>query len=669
MPLHNQPRGVICSLLLLAVLACSLFFISDSLAQDVAPYDIIKEDTNYSENNKFCPDEHDGIAGRVVRCIQNIVIQAAKNFMDAFFPYYEAILIAVLILSVTVYGVLVATGSISRFSVQTLIQAFKIGLVGFFAVKFGGMIDYVFDMLEGILGIVVHYVSVSASGACSDHGFVREIFDVARPNPDAWDMVDCLFITLLGMSVTSTVPIGITVIMSGMFFHGVGILIIALCLFFILTNCFAVVRAIYLYLMSIIALCFLICVSPLTIPMALFAATKPVFEEWLKYFINYLLVPIFVFAFLVMMVAAYDVILFKGKNSLFWAIAHEASQTEGFNFKDWAEKGVDGNGVPVGKDVPGIDAITIQNNIDQCNGPNKDLMGNICDANLQGMLDCALNPVIPNEGSDAPEDGDCSKVEGTPYYGFLRNEEVLHFALAPNVETDKAARMKKDEGCGWNIFCHGAKAVGWAFDQLKHVAGLALQGIGWIIDNVGGWIVEQIAHLVGGVCRLTPLPGSVCAFGEGMLMVAADIVHGAGKFVAFSGRVLINGLLSELKDLFMMWFDVITLDYHKVAAYQCKVEFGIADPKDPRYYKMGQEGGCPGVRDVLTKIIYVIMTAAILAYLMLQWLAYIPSLAREVLGKVVTEVTLPKEKSDAPGYRLAKWRSGLEERWAPKKGG
>lgn len=704
---------LICVMLCAAVF-CGLFFYSaNASAAGVSPVLNQPGEDVYNQGDLFCPYNYDGLAGRVVTCIQAIIIQAAKDFLAAFLPFYEAIVLSVLVLGVTIYGGMIAMGSVQRPTGESFIFLLKLAAIGFFTLQFAQGVDWIFSIMQGLLDIVTNYVTVSQLSACSDEGHLTQFFELERANPTVWDKVDCLFITLLGIGVAQTTAFGLIMVLSPLVFTGgIGLIIVIIAFFFMLTLLVAVLRAIRIYLSSVVAVAFLVCVSPIIIPMLLFSHTKPLFDKWLKNLANYMLIPVFLFAYLSMIVAAYDAILFKGPSSLYYAIASEASQEENFNFKDWVEVGASGeverfpgghelagqvmyngsepsliSGEIVGKDVPGVDAISLMQHRELCGCENNggcsaqqrrqiEILGDACksEAEFTEMIGCAINPVVPAPGGSAePPDDQACLTEGRHYYGFLRNEEIMHFAIAPNTDTDAEARKKADEGCGtFDVGCHIgkglSKAAGFALDVVKNVVGAVARVTGVILQGIGN-VVKSIGQLVGGACRITPVPGAICDVAGGAFMVSGSVIHASGTFVNFGGRVLMNGLLAELGDLFEGWFDVQTLDIHKVASYRCKVEKGITNPEDARYMRNPEDGSyadaCPGPKDIIMDILYVLVTAAVVAYLMLKWLNFIPSLGKQIIGAARVEATLPGEQTVQKG--VGKMQHGLESMLAKSK--
>lgn len=669
--------------LLAALCICgALLFAPDIYAQ--TSWDVVPQEARAVEGETFCPDRKDGMVGRVVYCMQNIIITAAKQFLEAFVGFLKPIIVSLLVLAVVLYGVLMAMGVV-YLTRDTMMLIFKLGGVLLFtgilsgAPVFGGMIDNVFGAMEGLMQIVSSYVVTGSSIAyCSDQSQMPNVFDIPRGTAHtAWDNIDCMFISLLGLgpnAVTAVagagaaahpVAAGLIVLLAGLFFlGGIGILILVLGMFFLLTLLVSIVRAVKLYLSAVIAVAFLLCVSPLLIPLVLFRATQPIFNKWLNELVGHMLIPIFLMMYLTMIVAAIDAIIFKGPSSLYWAIGREASQTEGFNMRTWLETGADGNG-HAETGVPGTAALGLMNQIRLCNDPvQKEQLGEICDdiGALNEMLNCAIDPWLPtsadngdDEGS-APEadlsSGSCADLpakfdnKGGPYYGFMMNAEVLAFAVTPSRPTDEEKRQE-DDGCGNPISCVG-NAIG-------SVVGAVVEGAKWVVGQVTGLLggllqglgdaVKFIASVVSYPCRFVPgAAGDVCSnVTGGTINFLGDVVHASGSIANFGSRVLLDGIMAALGfDRFDGFFDAKVIDLAKVAAYQCKMDSmrsggGTISPTDA----VAWLDNCPGVGNLLTQLIYVVLTALVVVFLMFKWLPYVTVLAHAITSAIA--------RSDVPG--------------------
>lgn len=642
MPLLTKKVDIrhILSLLLLAVVLCGGLFASSTAQASTwttsPPVEVV-------QGNKFCPEREDGLAGRVVSCVQEIVIQAAETFLAGFMEFYRPMVLASMILAITLYGAVFLSGNIRRPAADTFIMVLKIAAVMFFTLQFGGMTRSVFDVMEGLVGIVSNYSLTSEGiGLCSVTNALPATI-MPRPNPTAWDKIDCMLLTLFGIGLTTTAAAGLIVLLGSiMFSGGIGIIILLMALMFMLTLLISVIRAIKVYLQAVVTVAFLICVSPLTLPCMLFSQTRDIFKQWLHQFTAHMLIPVFIVAYLSMIVAAVDAIIFRGPSSLYYAIARDASQTDNFDFGRWMRYGEDGLGVPVGKDIPGTTALSLLGYMQICSSGTAEEIaaaGDMCKDTVQlaAMQRCAVNPWVADaDGVDMPEiDTDagetCEDVpdkmdnKGHYYYGFLKNEEFFAYSITPGIETDAQKReAENDDGCGWNPICGLGKLVGAVWDAGTWLVGQIAKAVGAVV-NLVGTILKGIASVLSAPCRLfSGVAGDICSFATGATAMnfVGDVVHVSGSVINFGSRVLLDGFMAALGlERIDGYFDVLALDLQKVASYRCSIDEGITNPSSMAYLD------CPGIGDVLIEIIYVIITAAVVMYLMLKWLPYIPVLA------------------------------------------
>lgn len=131
-----------------------------------------------------------------------------------------------------------------------------------------------------------------------------------------WDTLDCKIARALGFGPNVSVPNLVLMILGGFFTGGLGIV------FFVATFLFAfflislTIRAIHIFLMSIIAVIILMYVSPLVITLSLFARTKPIFDKWWKELLGFTLQPMILFCYLAILIALFDKVVI-GPDAIF----------------------------------------------------------------------------------------------------------------------------------------------------------------------------------------------------------------------------------------------------------------------------------------------------------------------------------------------------------------
>lgn len=206
----------------------------------------------------------------------------------------------------------------------------KVGAVVMFTTNFLVVFSVLLDCMEYMLDAVTAYVGYSPSFNCSL---------LANPSQSIgiWQRVDCTIEFLIG-GIISPINLffGITgFLLAALFSQSVGLFVGLIGILIIGQLLWACVRAVYIFLSAYIAFALMAVISPLFIPLILFQATKGYFEKWLRITMGFILQPIFLFTYLAMLMAAYDVVVYTGPNSLYRIIAGSAVDNPGFKFGRW----------------------------------------------------------------------------------------------------------------------------------------------------------------------------------------------------------------------------------------------------------------------------------------------------------------------------------------------
>lgn len=124
-----------------------------------------------------------------------------------------------------------------------------------------------------------------------------------------WDTLDCKILKAIGLTPNISVPNILLIMIAALFTGGLGVI------FFIATFIFAfflialTLRALHIFIMSIILIALLIYISPITIICILFERTKKIFDSWSKLLTGNALQPIFLFAYLGIMISMFDYLI------------------------------------------------------------------------------------------------------------------------------------------------------------------------------------------------------------------------------------------------------------------------------------------------------------------------------------------------------------------------
>ena len=260
----------------------------------------------------------DGFTKRIVYCIRNSALVAVNDILGDLFSYFYGALAACITVAVALWGILMATGR-STWSIRVgFMLALKIAVIILlftgvsynFTILYGQILDAIGELL-GYLTIYIDF-SPSFSATCS-------LPLETDPSLIVWDRVDCALHILIGGILgpyAATFGLG-AFFLSSIVTDAFGLFIAMLGFFMIIQFVFAIIRAVYIFIMSYMAFSLMALVAPLFLPLLLFRVTKGYFEKWLKLTIGFVLQPIFIFVYLAMLLAAYDTVIYTGPYSLF----------------------------------------------------------------------------------------------------------------------------------------------------------------------------------------------------------------------------------------------------------------------------------------------------------------------------------------------------------------
>jgi len=118
-----------------------------------------------------------------------------------------------------------------------------------------------------------------------------------------FDMLDCKITKYIGYNLAN-VPSMILMLIGPIFFLEVGLFLVILFLLFLFIS-FAL-KAVYILILSFVALAVMLFISPIMIPMVLFERTKGLFDSWLRNIISFALQPMVLFAYVIFSMSLLD---------------------------------------------------------------------------------------------------------------------------------------------------------------------------------------------------------------------------------------------------------------------------------------------------------------------------------------------------------------------------
>jgi len=264
---------------------------------------------------------YEGLTRRIVHCVQNTILAAVYNLLGTLFSSFYRVLGAIMTLAVAFWGIMMAMGHRMALRIAPAL-AIKIAVlvILFTGSSFNFLYFYegALDSLNEMLVAVTGYVAFSPSLDCG-------LVPVGDPSLVVWDRVDCALNTLIGgIYPDSSVALGVGgFLLAALLSGGPGIFIALLGILVVVQVLFAIIRALYVYILAYVAFALMALVAPIFLPMILFKTTQGYFEKWLKLTIGFILQPIFIFVFLTMLLAAYDTVVYTGRHSLYNVITND----------------------------------------------------------------------------------------------------------------------------------------------------------------------------------------------------------------------------------------------------------------------------------------------------------------------------------------------------------
>lgn len=284
-----------------------------------------------------------GLVNRFGSCIKETILKTAVQYFDKMYSYFLVALNATLTLGIILYGVFLAAGIIENANIKrdSMVVLLKVAFVAFFAANLEMIYFWVIDMMDGLIDLYFQFTTSQDEGKCSQvsNGF------------GPFSRLDCLLDLVIGIK-TGDYQGSYSEKLSGdgvgrgfinFFFKAgisssLGMLIAGVGFFIVYTLIFTVIKITFIYLMALIGLSFVVMIGPIFIPLVLFKPTKEYFMSWVKLIATFGLQPVIMFAYVAMMIIAFDKAVFSGSNSLMSSIVGEqANSGSNFNLNEWMQ--------------------------------------------------------------------------------------------------------------------------------------------------------------------------------------------------------------------------------------------------------------------------------------------------------------------------------------------
>jgi TrbL/VirB6 plasmid conjugal transfer protein len=263
--------------------------------------------------NVDCNTGDSSFAVKVVFCVKMAVFATTELFLAQVSEMMIPIISAVMLLTITLLGVRIATGERDpqKMVLGTLL---KFGAVWLFADNFGaalngGLTDDVFATMEQLQATVITALYTSGTCVLGTSGLSGSYLIPTTFAP--WEYIDCIFDYIFGFGLQATIASSIFGFIGSTFFSGtMGMMVFFLGIALVVALGMFAFRTVYIVLMSYIYVGLMIALSPIFIPLLMFKLTEQAFLKWLWNLIGGMAQPFFVVAYLAFAMPLLDAFVF-----------------------------------------------------------------------------------------------------------------------------------------------------------------------------------------------------------------------------------------------------------------------------------------------------------------------------------------------------------------------
>jgi type IV secretory pathway VirB6-like protein len=221
------------------------------------------------------------LAGRVVICVEQSIKGGMNKIMNAASATASRMMYVLITLVIIIHGIRIMGGE--KIGPSTIGLAVRIGLVTMFAQNLGGYSDLLFNVTNSLITFVI-------------------------PNPhDLWQAIDNFMGRLFGFGPNIALFNGVLALIGGSLFSSAfGFLLFMVGFSALISILLFIFQAVFVYLMSITIIAFMIMISPIIIPLAVFRIGDNYLRPWLELVFSAILTPVLLFAFLGMFLSIFD---------------------------------------------------------------------------------------------------------------------------------------------------------------------------------------------------------------------------------------------------------------------------------------------------------------------------------------------------------------------------
>lgn len=299
-------------------------------------------------------DKNHGVIERFVLCTRMTVTNVFYYFIFYIYPAFESVIDAAITFCVILFGIKAMSGNMENVGRESFMLAIKIGFVIYFTSNLDMVFDTMIELMDSLLNLVTEFTRLStksplAALKCDDTlgpvDFILTNFGLSQW--PFWKRVDCILNGVIGLGQDpvsgrydvrfsqGVMAFFIYCLASGLWGFFIFLMGFVMCTTLVL----CALRAVQLYLLCFIMLAILSIMGVIFIPLILFKneTVNAMFKKWVVSGLGYMIQPVLMFAFMSLLMTAYDTIMFSGKTSVFYALAGEASKDKNFNLHQYLE--------------------------------------------------------------------------------------------------------------------------------------------------------------------------------------------------------------------------------------------------------------------------------------------------------------------------------------------
>ena len=237
--------------------------------------------------------------GKVVNCIKGSIITATGDLLQVISDYMTPLVSIMVVFALIILGARILNGE--RELTRTVVGfALRLGLVWMFYYNLGGAISGMpgGNLSNAIFLVEDQLVQLVNTGTGSD------------PSYTPWDRIDLFIGKIFGFGPQIVLFQGLLGLVGAALVSSTLGIILFLAGFMAIVDLLTfTLSVVFTFLMSYLLIAFMIIISPLIIPMALFFYTERYFQKWLAMLVGAMLTPVMLFAFLGMFMNIFSVLI------------------------------------------------------------------------------------------------------------------------------------------------------------------------------------------------------------------------------------------------------------------------------------------------------------------------------------------------------------------------